>query len=509
MAAGAVTSATVDASAVAGPKGPTEAVHRSRSCRTLRLVDSRADRKQLGSWYTPSDLVATVVDAVVTPEFVSARTRSHRPVSVLDPACGDGRFLTAVAERVQRFGGSVELHGVDIDPAAVAVVRAGLPEVAVQQADALTLDWAGRRFDLVIGNPPFLSQLASGTTRGGSSDRGGGPYADVAAEFLSLAADLVDPEGGRLAFVLPQSLLASRDAAPIRDRIDRRATMIWSWWTGERLFEAQVITCAVGLEFGTASATRPWSHVVTGPSDVPELPADVATSGRLGDRATLNANFRDEYYGLVPAVGDHDEGPRLITSGLIDPGRSLWGRRPITFARQRWERPRVDRSLLDPKMQEWARRRLVPKVLVANQTRIVEAVCDGRGDWLPAVPVIAVYPAGAHWDDVHDVPADALAAAAWEIAAVLCAPFASAWLWHRGAGTGLSASSIRLSPVVLSELPWPAGSLTAAIDALRTGDVRRCAAEVDRAFGVDAGAGLYPWWDDLFQRVEARQPSTV
>jgi len=472
-------------------------------------VELRADRKQLGAWYTPADLVATVVDAVVTPEFVAARTRRHRPVSVLDPACGDGRFLTAVAERVRRLGGSVELHGVDVDPAAGAAVTAELPSAHIERADALTIDWSGRRFDLVIGNPPFLSQLASSTTRGGSSGRGGGPYADVAAEFLSLAADVVDPDGGRLAFVLPQSLLASRDAAPIRDRIDRRATMIWSWWTGDRVFDAQVITCAVGFEFGTATAPRPWSHVVTQPSGVPELPADVATRGRLGDRATLNANFRDEYYGLVPAVGDLVEGPRLVTSGLIDPGRSLWGLRPITFARQRWERPRVDRSSLDPKMQEWARRRLVPKVLVANQTRIVEAVCDDRGDWLPAVPVIAVYPTGAHWDDVDDVPADALTGAAREIAAVLSSPFVSAWLWHRGAGTGLSAGSIRLSPVVLAELPWPAGSLTAAVDALRAGDIRRCAAEVDRSFGVDVGAGLYPWWEALLQRIETRQPAAV
>jgi len=470
-------------------------------------VGPRADRKQLGAWYTPTDLVATVVDAIVTPEFVAAR--SDRPVSVLDPACGDGRFLTAVADRVRRFGGSVELHGVDIDPVAAAAVAAQLPDARIQRADALTIDWSGRRFDLVIGNPPFLSQLASGTTRGGSSGRGGGPYADAAVEFLALAADVVDPDGGRLAFVLPQSLLASRDAAPIRDRIDRGATMIWSWWTGDRVFDAQVVTCAIGFEFGAASPTRPWSHVVTQPSGVPELPADVARRGRLGDRATLNANFRDEYYGLVPAVGDHAEGPRLITSGLIDPGRSLWGQRPITFARRRWERPRVDRSSLDPKMQEWARRRLVPKVLVANQTRIVEAVCDDRGDWLPAVPVIAVYPTGAHWDDAHDMPADALAGAAWEIAAVLSSPFVSAWLWHRGAGTGLSASSIRLSPVVLAELPWPAGSLTAAVDALRAGDVRGCAAEVDGAFGVDGTAGLYPWWEALFQRVEARQPAAV
>ena len=48
----------------------------------------RADgptRKQLGAWYTPPALVDAVVHEAV---FDGART-------VLDPACGDGRFLRA------------------------------------------------------------------------------------------------------------------------------------------------------------------------------------------------------------------------------------------------------------------------------------------------------------------------------------------------------------------------------------------------------------------------------
>ena len=110
-------------------------------------------------------------------------------------------------------------------------------------------DQAGT-FDLVIGNPPYLSQLAASTTRGGASARGGGPYADAAVEFLALAADLVDPDGGRVAFVLPQSILSARDAADVTMRLDARSTMFWSAWTGERDFDAQVVTCALAFEFG-------------------------------------------------------------------------------------------------------------------------------------------------------------------------------------------------------------------------------------------------------------------
>ena len=462
-----------------------------------------ADRKQLGSFYTPDDLVALVVDAVVTPEFVAAR--SGRPISVLDPACGDGRFLVAAAARIASLGGQPALHGVDIDPIAVDAARRSAPQASIELDDALARSWSSPTHDLVIGNPPFLSQMAGATTRGGASRHGGGPYADVAVEFLALAAELVDPDGGRLAFVLPQSLLASRDASSIRARIDDRASMIWSWWTPERIFDAQVHTCAVAFEFRphVARAHRAsWSQVVTQRSVVPGLVEVETSAGTLGDRARLNANFRDEYYGLIPAVGDHAAGPEFVTSGLIDPGVCLWGRHAVTFAKQRWQRPRVDVARLDPKMQEWARRRLVPKVLVANQTQIVEAVCDPRGEWLPGVPVVAVYPNGAHWDDEPGSP-DELASSAWEIAAVLTSGFASAWLWHRSAGTGLSANSIRQSPVVLAELPWPKGDIGAAVEALRRGDVRTCSEEIDRAYGLSET--LTAWWEPLLQRIETRR----
>ena len=157
-------------------------------------------------------------------------------------------------------------------------------------------------------------------------------------------------------------------------------------------------------------------------------------------------------------------------------------------------------------MTRWAQRRLVSKVLVANQTRIVEAVCDPHGEWLPAVPVLGLYPTGAHWDDDERRTPAQLEAAAWEIAAVLTSPVASAWLWHHGAGTGLSADAIRLSPVTLAALPWPSGDLGPAVEALRGADVRACGGAVDAAYGISDDAELVGWWAALLQRIEARQP---
>ncbi|HNJ97331.1 MAG TPA: N-6 DNA methylase [Ilumatobacteraceae bacterium] len=82
-------------------------------------------RKQLGAWYTPPSLVQAVVREAV---FDGA-------VSVLDPACGDGRFLRATGLPTQ--------VGIDIDPATAA---AG----GFECADSLTRDWGDTRFDVVV-----------------------------------------------------------------------------------------------------------------------------------------------------------------------------------------------------------------------------------------------------------------------------------------------------------------------------------------------------------------------
>jgi len=452
-----------------------------------------AEAKRRGDFPTPHPLVAAVVEANLPP------AGSGGTVRVLDPACGDGRFLVAAGRAVAERGATAHLYGVDIDEGAVHAARsaldaAGFTAALLEHDDALRRSWGEARFHLVIGNPPFLSQLASATTRGRASEHGGGPYADACAEFLALAVRLAEPDGGRIAFVLPQSILASRDAGPVRAQVDRLAELTWSWWSPQRVFPAQVHVCALGFRRRTepwSGATEPWQRVVTAALGVPDVPP-LAATGTLGDRVVVSANFRDEYYGLIPAVVDGGAAcdlsatPPLVTSGLVDPGRCRWGERPVTFAKHRLDRPRVRLELLGPALRRWADGLLVPKVLVANQTRVIEAVADVEGAWLPSVPVITGRP--REGIDVRTV------------AAILTSPVASAWAWHRAAGTGLSATTLRLGPRWLTELPWPAGDAQPAADALAAGDVVECGRRVLDAYAVDhadgSGRSLLTWWCD-------------
>lgn len=387
-------------------------------------------RKRLGAWYTPPALVDAVVRHAVFPGAHAA----------LDPACGDGRFLRAT--------GLPHLTGADVDHE-VASALATDPSLHFIHDDALQHDWGGQRFDVVVGNPPFLNQMSTLTSRGGRSRHGGGPYADAAAEFLALAIALTRP-GGRVGLVLPQSLLSTRDTAPIRAAVDGAAALRWMWWSNTRMFDANVRVWAGVWEVGgapgeiqrsfgpdfieqpTIAMPDTWSALLTGT-------APVAHDGPvLGDIAHFTVDFRDQYYGLIGAVGDDVSGPPLITSGLIDPGRCRWGERTVRFAKQRYEAPRVDIGQLSPALQRWAHDRLVPKILIANQTTAIEAVHDPLGEWLPSVPVITCTSADPE-----------------RVLTVLNTPAANDWVRHHAAGSGLSATAVRLNPRLLASIPLP------------------------------------------------------
>jgi hypothetical protein len=251
--------------------------------------------------------------------------------------------------------------------------------------------------------------------------------------------------------VLPLSMLSTRDVAAIRDDVSQRAALRWMWWSTTMMFDANVRVWAgvweVGGEpgpvrrsYGPAFEMRPaiampaqWSGLI---ADTVETANDGPT---LGDIASFTADFRDQYYGLVGSVSDTGDGPPLITSGLIEPNECWWGRRSVRFAKQKFAAPRVDVSSLTPSLQLWAGQRLVPKILIANQTRTIEAVIDRDGAWLPSVPVITCTS-----DRLDDV------------AAVLHSDAATAWVRYHAAGSGLSATSVRLTARLLASIPLPA-----------------------------------------------------
>lgn len=520
---------------------------------------ARGVRKGLGAYYTPPDVVAGLLDlvldpilagrAVVGPDAVAA-------VRVLDPACGTGNFLVAAAQRIaavlvglgvdeQRAAGLAVrcVRGIEIDDGTARACRAALREVhpggggrSITCGDALL----GPRpvpsgaFDLVVGNPPFLSQLSSATARTRADadalrDRFGpavGPYTDPAAVFLLASLRAARPDGGTVALIEPVALLSARDARGVRSAALGDAALVSLWFAEQAIFDADVEVCAPVLRRGVASdvtaivrgrafapgpevpspppGATSWSALLAAAQDLPDRELQVA--GTLGDIAEATADFRDQYYGLAGSVLDRVDGlePRLVTSGLIDPGRLLWGERACRFNKVAYRHPRVDLARLEPAIRDWADRRLVPKVLVATQTRVLEAVVDEDGSLLPSVPVVTVTARSGRRDDL------------WRIGALLCAPPAALVAARRHLGAARNATALRLSASDLLALPLPedraawdraAGSFAAASAAIDQDRhrvlLREGAVAMGEAYGLSADDDLVAWWEARLPRARS------
>lgn len=434
---------------------------------SLTTTEARTSR---GAWYTPRWLAEQLV-ARTLPETLPETLPGTRPEDggpVLDPSCGGGMFLLAAAEHLARSREVGEamtlLRGIDLDPVAVAVAESALwwwsaergsPTVLGDQltvADALDVEWP--RATTVIGNPPFLGQLRTDTAtdrsrrmrlreRFGDAVRA---YTDEAWLFLLAAVEHVEP-GGRVTLVQPWSLLAARDAGRVRDRVDRHAELIDLWiddGASGSAFDAAVDTCAPILHrtdttttSSTASASNDWTGRLADRLGVPDIELD--STETCGDRATVTAGFRDEYYGLIGSVAEGGPGPRLVTSGSVDPLRET--ERPVRFDKRSWSDPRIRADSLDDRATAWVQRQRAPKLVVATQTKVLEAIVDETGDLVAGVPTITVVP--DHPDDL------------WSLAAALHAPVVSAWLVRRTIGTGLGKDTCRPSASTIASIPLP------------------------------------------------------
>jgi hypothetical protein len=446
---------------------------------------SDSERREQGSHFTP----ARLADRLVALAFDG----SSQPETVCDPAVGSGAFLLAAARALEARGlPRVEivealLHGSDVDAGALLVTDAALamwsggtrPLTHLLHGDAVGSRLWDRHFDLVVGNPPFLSQLAAATARSRPEaarlqERFGGAalgYVDSAALFLLAGLELAEG-GGQVLMIQPHSTLAALDAEGVRRAVIEGGVLTAVWLGDRSQFEADVEVCALLTLVGEPTPSQPirvfagdefdelpeqqnaglvtaptWSVFLAAAVGVPDI--DIVADGVMADIASATAGFRDQFYGLAeftveaePEAG-RDRELRLTTVGMIDPGRSRWGTTSFRFNGRRWDRPVVDHAtmaLTDSSLAKWVGDRLVPKVCVATQTRVIEAVVDDRGDLVPATPVISVEP------DPVDV---------WLVAAALQAPPVTAWALRNHAGAALSRDALRMSAKQVLAVPLP------------------------------------------------------
>jgi adenine-specific DNA-methyltransferase len=184
-------------------------------------------RSRLGAYYTPPALADRLLDQA------SAAGVDWAIASILDPACGGGAFLAPVAARIIKHLSHLEpdailchingrLRGFEIDPFAAWLAQVFLnatllplcraskqrPETLVEVRDALINEPDARRFDAVIGNPPYGRVTLSPLLRRRYARSLYG-HANLYGVFTDMALRWTSTEGV-VSFVTPASFLAGQ-----------------------------------------------------------------------------------------------------------------------------------------------------------------------------------------------------------------------------------------------------------------------------------------------------------
>jgi Eco57I restriction-modification methylase len=203
---------------------------------------SHGDPRALGVVYTPPEVTGPMTRVAIEPLLHGRTADDIAALRICDPALGEGAFLLAavavIGEHLVAAGLPADdarataarcVHGVDVDPRAVAAARAalGVGDDQLQLGDALALDWpaafpavfARGGFDAVIGNPPYVRQehLAAHKPRLRRFASYDGA-ADLYVYFLELAHRLARP-GGRFCLITPNKWLTAGYARALRGHL--------------------------------------------------------------------------------------------------------------------------------------------------------------------------------------------------------------------------------------------------------------------------------------------------
>lgn len=175
-------------------------------------------RKSFGAYYTPQKVVDELIDRLTENDDALMRK------TICDPCCGSGNFLLRLGAR------GVDLknvYGQDIDPISVCLSRINValtdPKLPVDEIRSRIVvgntyyEMHERKFDVIIGNPPWGSTLEEDDVRKCRLlfKTAAGKNIEAYDLFVEKALTMLAPNGV-LAFILPEAILSVSAHAAVR-----------------------------------------------------------------------------------------------------------------------------------------------------------------------------------------------------------------------------------------------------------------------------------------------------
>lgn len=213
-------------------------------------------RRLFGVYYTPDDLASVLVRW--------ALAGGCGPV--LDPSYGGCAFLEAAARILSEAGASDPgkvVFGVDIDPCCARTVRCSelLVETNCVHGDFLRASpdgLPGSPYAAIVGNPPYVrhhwikgDQLASARAVAANSEVPLPATASLWAYFVLHALRFLAPRG-RLAMLVPEAILQTDYAVPLREALASRFGRSVLVYVRDRMFAGtdEPVVALACSEFG-------------------------------------------------------------------------------------------------------------------------------------------------------------------------------------------------------------------------------------------------------------------
>jgi hypothetical protein len=197
---------------------------------------------------------------------------------------------------------------------------------------------------------------------------------------------------------------------------------------------------------GTISHSNWWRSVQSVLGRIEDLPPgdfvplkerfEVSASMTAGDAYAIKRWLSDDSAGT---------GPKLVTTGLIDPFACKWGRADCRYLGSTYARPRIAADAdLSPSLAARLRKAATrPKLLMAGLCNRFEAFLDRRGEYLGAVSTYSIFHPGNE------------AAALEELCTWLNSPHASALLRAELGAASVGGGFMTIKKKTLQELPIP------------------------------------------------------
>jgi adenine-specific DNA-methyltransferase len=227
----------------------------------MRKTKAVQDHQKLnGVHYTPPELAEFLAAAVIRnlDDFAG-------DIKVLDPACGDGALLKAVANAASSSQRRrLQLYGFDLDPLAIAAARDGLAKIKVKSISLESADFLHLcsnedllpgfaeecnlpKFNVVIANPPYVRTqvLGAGTSQSLSKRFGIDGRVDLFQAF-SFAMHSVLTQGGVFGLLTSNRLLTTNASASLRSlfRLNYKINELYD--LGDtKLFSAAVLPAVI------------------------------------------------------------------------------------------------------------------------------------------------------------------------------------------------------------------------------------------------------------------------